>query len=132
MQNAHQGGNSSSADAGAAGHGGETGLPFEVLDSAQALPETLLAAQELIESLPIPVYFKDREGNYLGVNKAWEEFFGIPREKFLGKRAQELYPLSPEVANTHHAMDEQLRQHPGRQSYEITVAAKGGRMRDTI
>ena len=132
MQNAHQGGNSSSADAGAAGHGGETGLPFEVLDPAQALPETLLAAQELIESLPIPVYFKDREGNYLGVNKAWEEFFGIPREKFLGKRVQELYPLSPEVANTHHAMDEQLRQHPGRQSYEITVAAKGGRMRDTI
>ena len=132
MQKAHQGGNPSGSDAAAASHGGEPRLPFVVLDASQALPETLHAAQELIESLPVPVFFKDREGNYLGVNKAWEEFFGIPREKFLGKRVMDLYPRSPEVANKHHAMDEELWRHPGRQSYEITVAAKDGRMRDTI
>jgi len=132
MQKAHQAGNPSSAEAAAASHGGEPGVPFVVLDAPQALPETLHAAQALIESLPVPVFFKDREGNYLGVNKAWEEFFGIPREKFLGKRVQDLYPLSPEVADKHQAMDEELWQHPGRQSYEITVAAQGGQMRDTI
>lgn len=123
MPEARQAGDSSS---------GESGLPFVVLDVPQPLTETVLAAQELIEALPVPVFFKDRGGSYLGVNKAWEEFFGIPRENFLGKQVQDLYPQSPEVARRHHAMDEELWRHPGRQSYEITVAAKGGRMRDTI
>ena len=132
MPEARQSGNTASAEAVAASHGGESGLPFVVLDVPQPLPETVLTAQELIEALPVPVFFKDREGSYLGVNKAWEEFFGIPRENFLGKQVQDLYPLSPEVAHKHHAMDEELWRHPGRQSYEITVAAKGGRMRDTI
>jgi PAS domain S-box-containing protein len=130
MQKAYPSGSSSGAKTTAAGS--DPSLPFVVVDAPQALPETLLAAQELLESLPVPVFFKDRAGNYLGVNKAWEEFFGIPREKFLGKRVQDLYPLSPEVAAKHHAMDEELWQHPGHQSYEITVAAQGGRMRDTI
>ncbi len=132
MPEARQAGNTSSAGAAAASQGGESGLPFVVLDVPQPLPETVLAAQELIEALPVPVFFKDREGSYLGVNKAWEEFFGIPRENFLGKQVHDLYPLNPEVAHKHHAMDEELWRHPGRQSYEITDAAKGGRMRDTI
>ena len=132
MPEARQAGNTSSAEAVAASHGGESGLPFVVLDVPQPLPETVLAAQELIEALPVPVFFKDREGSYLGVNKAWEEFFGIPRESFLGKQVQDLYPQNPEVVHKHHAMDEELWRHPGRQSYEITIAAKGGRLRDTI
>ena len=132
MPEAREAGAASSAEAVAASHGGESGLPFVVLDVAQPLPETVLAAQELIEALPVPVFFKDREGSYLGVNKAWEEFFGIPRENFLGKEVQDLYPQNPEVVHKHHAMDDALWRHPGRQSYEITVAAKDGRMRDTI
>ncbi len=132
MPEARQDGDTSSAGAVAGSHGGESRLPFIVLDVPQPLPETVLAAQELIEALPVPVFFKDRKGSYLGVNKAWEEFFGIPRENFLGKQVQDLYPQSPEVAHKHHAMDEELWRHPGRQSYEITVAAKGGRRRDTI
>ena len=130
MPEARETGNSSSAGSDAAG--GESGLPFVILDVTQPLPETVLAAQELIEALPVPIFFKDREGSYLGVNKAWEEFFGIPRENFIGKRVQDLYPQSPEVAHRHREMDEELWRHPGRQSYEIAVAAKGGRMRDTI
>jgi PAS domain S-box-containing protein len=36
------------------------------------------------------------------------------------------------VAERHRLMDEELWQRPGRQSYEIRVAARDGRMRDTI
>ena len=132
MPKARHSGSTSGAEGAAAGHGGDSGLPFVVLDVAQSLPETVLAAQELIEALPVPVYFRDRAGIYLGVNKAWEEFFGIPRENFVGKQVQDPCPQSPEVARKHQAMDEELWRHPGRQSYEITVAANGGRMRDTI
>ena len=46
--------------------------------------DDLAIAQELIEVLPIPVFFKARDGRYLGVNRAWEEFFGISRGDIIG------------------------------------------------
>ncbi len=89
-------------------------------------------AQELIEALPVPLFFKARDGRYLGVNRAWEEFFGIKREEFLGKTVHELYPQSPGVAEKHFAMDLELWNNPGSQRYEIPVTVRGGRVRHTI
>jgi PAS domain S-box-containing protein len=100
--------------------------------SPAGLPEQLHLAQELIEALPVPVFFKDREGRYLGVNSAWEEFFGIARADFLGKTVQQLYPQSPGVAEKHFAMDLELWNNPGSQRYEIPVTVRGGRVRHTI
>src|SRR5450755_1696133 len=100
-------------EAAAAGHGGRPGMPFELLEDPHAMPETLHAAQALIEALPIPMFFKDRAGSYRGVNRAWEEFFGVPREEFLGKLVRDLYPQSPEVAEQHRLMDELLWERPG-------------------
>ena len=117
-------------DADPAGRG--AGMPFVLLEDPQAMPETLHAAQTLIEALPIPMFFKDRAGSYRGVNRAWEEFFGVPREEFLGKQVRDLYPQSPETADRHRLMDEELWQRPGRQSYEIQVSTRDGHLRDTI
>jgi PAS domain S-box-containing protein len=96
------------------------------------LPAQMQLAQELIEALPVPVFFKARDGRYLGVNRAWEEFFGITREQFLGKTVHELYPQSPGVAEKHFAMDLELWNHPGSQRYETPVTVHGGRVRHTI
>ncbi|MGH6914824.1 MAG: PAS domain-containing protein, partial [Geminicoccales bacterium] len=90
------------------------------------------AAFELLESLPVPVFFKARDGRYLGVNKAWEDFFGIARREFVGKHVADLYPQVPAVAEKHAAMDELLWQNPGGQSYEIPIMTRGGVSRDTI
>src|SRR5882672_7152875 len=90
------------------------------------------AAFKLVDSLPVPVFFKDRDGRYLGVNKAWEEFFGVPRASFVGKEVHDLYPQSRQVADKHYAMDQALWRSPGSQSYEIAVTAAGGRLRHTI
>src|SRR5258706_16303496 len=83
------------------------------------LPEQLRVAQDLIEVLPIPVFFKGRDGRYTGVNRAWEEFFGIPRSKIIGSFVADLYPQDPAIAQRHMAMDEALWAKPGSQSYEI-------------
>src|SRR6478752_8157935 len=77
----------------------------------------LHVAQELIEVLPMPVFFKGRDGRYLGVNRAWEDFFGIPRADIVGGNVADLYPGSPAVAARHAAMDEALWEHPGSQNY---------------
>ncbi len=53
--------------------------------------EALRVAQELIEVLPVPVFFKGRDGKHLGANRAWEAYFGVERESFIGKSVQELF-----------------------------------------
>ena len=90
------------------------------------------AAFKLVDSLPVPVFFKSRDGRYLGVNRAWEEFFGIPGDAFIGKQVADLYPADPAIGEKHAAMDRALYQNPGRQSYEIAVRARNGRLHDTI
>src|SRR3954465_10037136 len=90
------------------------------------------AAFKLVDSLAVPVFFKSRDGRYLGVNRAWEEFFGIQGESFIGKEVRDLYPQDPAIAERHAAMDRQLYAQPGRQNYEITVRAANGELRDAI
>src|SRR6266850_2584497 len=90
------------------------------------------AAFKLVDSLAVPVFFKSRDGRYLGVNRAWEEFFGIKADSFIGKEVRDLYPQDPAIAERHAAMDRQLYAHPGRQDYEIQVRAANGALRDTI
>jgi len=95
-------------------------------------PAQVDTALQLVEALPVPVFFKSRDGKYLGVNKAWEEFFGLSRASFLGKQVKDLYPQSPAIAQKHLEMDGELWRKPGGQSYEATVTARDGRARDTI
>src|SRR5205823_6664634 len=90
------------------------------------------AAFKLVDSLAVPVFFKSRDGRYLGVNRAWEEFFGIKGETFIGKEVRDLYPQDPGIAERHAAMDKQLYAKAGRQDYEIKVRAANGELRDTI
>ncbi|HEU0290461.1 MAG TPA: EAL domain-containing protein, partial [Burkholderiales bacterium] len=100
--------------------------------TAEGLREQLVFIQQLIEAVPQPIFFKDAGGRYLGVNKAWEGFFGIPREQFIGKSVFELYPNNPELARKHHAKDLELFDDPGSQSYEAAIVAADGRVHHTI
>jgi PAS domain S-box-containing protein len=87
---------------------------------------------ELLEQLPVPMFFKARDGRYLGVNKAWEELFGVKRAAFLGKQVADLYPQNPEIARLHAMKDRELWDNPGSQSYEIPIVTPDGRRRDTV
>jgi PAS domain S-box-containing protein len=94
--------------------------------------DDLHVAQQLIEVLPIPVFFKGRDGKYLGVNRAWELFFGLKRADMIGGKVTDLYPTAPGVAAKHREMDEELWAAPGDQSYEIRLTLPDGRVRHTI
>ncbi|MEO7742436.1 MAG: ATP-binding protein [Usitatibacter sp.] len=104
-----------------------------VLDSSgKALPDQLRIAQQLIEGLPIPVFFKARDGRYLGMNRAWEQFFGVERGTMVGGSVRDLYRDWPMIAQRHQAMDEALWARPGIQSYEIPITTRDGRERHTL
>ena len=96
------------------------------------LAEAQRTTQELIEALPNPVFFKRIDGRYLGVNKAWERYFGVAREAFVGKTVHELYPNDPKVAQRLHAQDQLLWDKPGTQVYETSITTPDGQRHDTI
>ncbi|HET7198356.1 MAG TPA: PAS domain S-box protein, partial [Burkholderiales bacterium] len=83
-------------------------------------------------SLPVPVFFKSRDGRYLGVNRAWEQFFGLPGSEFVGKKVGELYPQDPAIGERHARMDDELYARGGGQSYEIPIRTRSGELRDAI
>src|SRR5688572_14082707 len=93
---------------------------------------TKLKTFELLERLPVPMFVKARDGRYLGVNKAWEEMFGMPAASFVGKDVRDLYPRHPEIAELHAARDRELWERPGAQSYPTQIVTPDGRRRETI
>jgi diguanylate cyclase (GGDEF)-like protein/PAS domain S-box-containing protein len=109
-----------------------TELIGSLSNSKDELREQLHFTQELIEVMPNPVFFKNRNGVYLGVNKAWEGFFQRSRERIVGRTVHDLYDHDPVTGSRHQAMDEALWQRPGNQVYEIPIKLPDGRVRHTI
>lgn len=107
-------------------------ITVDLRESQAQLTEAQRATQELIEALPNPIYFKGTDGRYLGVNKAWEKFFGIPRIDFIGKTVHELYPHNQEIADKLHADDQELWQRPGTHEYEAAITTSAGVRYDTV
>jgi len=48
--------------------------------------------EALIQTIPDIIFFKDREGHNLIVNKAYEKIAGIPQEEIIGKTCFEILP----------------------------------------
>ncbi len=108
------------------------GITKDLRQSEASLAAAQRMTQELIEALPNPIFFKGTDGRYLGVNKAWEKFFGVPRETFIGKTVHDLYPNDPEIAKRLHADDQVLWGHPGTQVYETVITTPDGQLHDAI
>lgn len=84
----------------------------------------------LIDTIPIPVFYKDREGRYQGVNTAFESFFGLPRQKIIGKTVFDINP--PELARIYHEKDQEVFRQSTPQKYESTVCNADGNHRHVI
>jgi PAS domain S-box-containing protein len=108
-------------------------LQAEIAERLQA--EEKLSRQSeflfiLLETIPLPVYYKDVHGKYIGCNRAFEAFTGFIREDIIGKT---IYDIAPEeVADNHFQRDMELLESPGKQSYEYSLKEKDGRMRQLI
>ena len=103
---------------------GERNQAEEALRVSESFLNTLL------NSIPIPVFYKDREGRYLGFNKAYETFFGANREQLIGKTVFDINP--PDLAKIYHAKDTELFESGGVQHYESQVKNALGPVRDVI
>lgn len=106
---------------------------IEVLRSSESdLAETQRVAQEVIEALPNPIFFKAANGRYIGVNEAWQRLFGVSRTTFVCNTVHDLYPHKTDVADAPHAMAQILRQNPRKQVFKTSITTGKGERVDTI
>jgi PAS domain S-box-containing protein len=86
--------------------------------------------QRLIDAMPYPVFYKDRQGRYLSCNRAFEKFYGIPREQIAGKPVSAV--ASKERTERQMQIDQELFNHPGVKVYEESVQSSDGAHHDVI
>ena len=86
--------------------------------------------ETLIEATPTPVFYKDRQGHYLGCNDAFLKTTGRTREEVIGKTVFDVAPRR--VAQEYADRDEALYAHPGRQVYDYVVHQADGGVRHVI
>ncbi|MEW6534776.1 MAG: PAS domain S-box protein [Candidatus Auribacterota bacterium] len=89
-----------------------------------------LFLQELINTIPTPVFYQDLEGKYQGCNSAFEKFTGLPRNKIIGETVTSLF--NPNVSVFFKEMYSKLLQEKELQIVEGSIANAEGIMREVV
>ncbi len=95
-----------------------------------ALEESEHFTRSLLETIPIPVFYKGRDGLYQGFNKAFLNFYGKSRDGLIGKSVFDI--TAPDMADAHHVHDMELIENPGTKIYPYKVKTSQGDLRDVI
>jgi len=84
----------------------------------------------LLDAIPTPVFYKDKEGRYQGCNRAFTDIMGVTSEEIQGKTVHQIWPS--ENAEIYHQKDLDLMHTPEHQVYEATTKDKNGDVRPVI
>ena len=96
----------------------------EIKSAHHRVDSTLKFTEAVLSAIPTPVFYKDREGRYIGVNDAFSELMGFTADYYKGKTVMELWP--DEFAQVYHNKDLELMNNPEKQVYEYKVLDKNG------
>ena len=88
--------------------------------------------QALLDTIPNPIFYKGQHTRFLGCNRAYEEFFGIARGAFIGKRVLDLDYLPEELRRAYQAEDERIIAECSHLVREVPMQAADGSQRDTL
>lgn len=79
------------------------------------MADNLQFVSTLLDTIPSPIYYKDKGGKYLGCNRAYSDLTGFSADFLRGKTIFELAP--PELAKRYNDLDLELLEHPGLQNF---------------
>jgi diguanylate cyclase (GGDEF)-like protein/PAS domain S-box-containing protein len=97
--------------------------------AAAELERHLHFTRALLDAIPSPVYFKDRDGRYQAYNRAWAELYARGKD-WIGKTAADL--ADPAAAALHMERDRTLLERPSSTTYEATVRNADGDARQML
>lgn len=101
---------------------------FKLIESQAKIYRIQLDA--LLVSIPLPFFANDLLGNYIMVNQALLNFFGISKEQIIGKNASQIwYEKDYKIYNE---MDTQLIEQGGIQVFEHTLTNFDGNLFNVI
>ena len=109
------------------------GVYRDITDSKNAeelLHEKEIFLESLLNAIPIPVFYKDNDGRYIGFNNAFINFFDIKPYDRIGKTVFDFN--SSELAEIYFKKDKELLSKGGVQKYEGQVDDAKGIRHDVI
>jgi len=82
----------------------------------------------LLDSIPIPISYKDKHQRYLGCNQTFETTFNARREELIGKTVYDRVP--DDLAREYDKQDRVLLEDPGTQIHKTFVPFPDGSLRN--
>lgn len=105
-------------------------LEGEVQDNVLKIRENAAFLNKLLNAIPVPVFYKDIEGRYLGVNKKFEEFYGKTEQEMVGKSVFDIAPAK--LAQVYHDKDLEIFRTKEVQVYEGQIKDSQGVVHDVV
>jgi len=94
-------------------------------EAESALAAQIKFLQDLIETIPAAIFYKDKDGNYLGCNKSFVRWLGKGhKDEIKGHTIFDLVP--PTEAYQHNQMDQELLERGGSSIYETSLENSEG------
>ncbi|WP_321507395.1 PAS domain S-box protein [uncultured Methanoregula sp.] len=84
----------------------------------------------LLETISNPIFYKNKNGEFLGCNSSFEKYIGFKKDQIIGKTVYDIAPK--ELADIYSRKDNELYQFPGTQIYESQVRYADGSYHDVI
>ncbi|HUI06928.1 MAG TPA: PAS domain S-box protein [Verrucomicrobiae bacterium] len=100
----------------------------------QARRVSLSFWETLIDTVPVPVYYKDTQGRYQGCNETFSMLItSLPKSEVVGKTVFDLAPrVPPDLARIYDEKDQELLRGGKTQVYEAAVECSDGLRRNFI
>jgi diguanylate cyclase (GGDEF)-like protein/PAS domain S-box-containing protein len=92
--------------------------------------DDLHLVEQLIDTIPNPVFYKDAVGRYLGCNRAFTEYVGKTKQELIGKSVYELW--DKDLADAYQRADQALFDKKEAQIYEAKVVYADGSRHDVV
>jgi PAS domain S-box-containing protein len=105
-------------------------LEARVTARTSSLHEQIRFLQQLIDTIPAPVYYKNLKAEYLGCNNAFETYTGISKREIVGKTDAALF--SSDLAVLSDEKDSLLMTRKGIQVYQAKFPHADRNPRDVI
>ncbi|RXJ68605.1 histidine kinase [Halarcobacter ebronensis] len=96
----------------------------------KALQNRIKFDKVLVDTIPNPIYYKNKDGKFLGCNRAFSELLNISKSEVIGKTAKDFFPL--EIALKNHQIDQELLKTLGTNSSEMTLHTPDNHMKHII
>ncbi|WP_163134273.1 response regulator [Agarivorans sp. Alg241-V36] len=97
-----------------------------------SLADQMKFQQLLMDSVPIPLFYKDAEGRFLGFNQAYEKTFNVVAKDLIGLKVSDLSYLSEEDRQMYHAEDTEVIASQKTVKREIQIPFADGELHDTL